>query len=633
MTAGPTRRELLRSAGVAAAAAVTAGLVPGVRADAHAWPAFGREAANTGHNPGVTGPRTDVGAAWRFDTGGHVTSSPAVVDGTVYVGSRDDGVYAVDAASGEEVWRFGTEGDVASSPAVTDGTVYVGSSDGRMYAVDAASGEEVWRFGTGGAVTSAPTVVDVSAGDDGSAGAVYVGSRDGTVYAIDAAAGTEAWRFETEFAIESSPAVATVGFEDGEAPTVFVGSDDQRLYALDAETGEQRWAFGEATDVIRSPPAVAGGVVYVGSVDTNVYAVDAASGEELWRFGTGGAVTASPAVVDGDGGPAETVYVGSRSTDVYAVDAASGEELWQFGTGQPVTASPAVADGAVYVGSADFHVYGIDATDGEELWRFEVGDRVRSSPAVVDAVPAGGSGDGAVYVGSRDGSVYALAEGADTAGPSTPGESTDGSVADTGEPGAGPYDTLGRFSFLVWPVLFLSVLATIIGGYFGALRAGLIGSDDTRTGVDARGRRFGQIDDDASTTAADVADDEGGIPVWDIVLEDVIDRAPETSRTAREDLLVTKYVDARTLDVPVVAYEIESYRDEPTAVRVTESLDAGDGDSSPHGLEGWHAEDGRLVFETAVEPEGSVRTLVARRDVAPEHAEELLDRPEVAIEE
>src|SRR5690348_15313085 len=42
--------------------------------------------------------RLDI--AWTFQTGGAVNSSPAVVDGVVYVGSSDGSVYALDAITG-----------------------------------------------------------------------------------------------------------------------------------------------------------------------------------------------------------------------------------------------------------------------------------------------------------------------------------------------------------------------------------------------------------------------------------------------------------------------------------------------------------------------------------------------------
>jgi hypothetical protein len=67
-----------------------------------------------------------------------VKSSPAVgADGTVYVGSNDNNLYAIDAY-GNQKWAsaFITGGDVFSSPVVgSDGTVYVGSNDHKLYAV------------------------------------------------------------------------------------------------------------------------------------------------------------------------------------------------------------------------------------------------------------------------------------------------------------------------------------------------------------------------------------------------------------------------------------------------------------------------------------------------------------------
>ncbi|MFC6874210.1 outer membrane protein assembly factor BamB family protein [Halobellus marinus] len=129
---------------------------------------------------------------WRFEAEEAVTSSPAIVDGSVYIGSGDvfDDeccVYALNAALGTEQWRFAADGPVTSSPAVVDGTVYVGSDDGHVYAVDAASGTEQWCFETDGQVRSSPVVVD---------GTVYV-AGGGTVYAL-AGTGTEVFGEETE---------------------------------------------------------------------------------------------------------------------------------------------------------------------------------------------------------------------------------------------------------------------------------------------------------------------------------------------------------------------------------------------------------------------------------------------------
>ncbi len=53
---------------------------------------------------------------WRYDTGGTVESSPAVVDGVLYQGTFNRALFALDAESGAERWRFPVGGLVRASP-------------------------------------------------------------------------------------------------------------------------------------------------------------------------------------------------------------------------------------------------------------------------------------------------------------------------------------------------------------------------------------------------------------------------------------------------------------------------------------------------------------------------------------
>ncbi|MET8049740.1 PQQ-binding-like beta-propeller repeat protein [Streptosporangium sp. NPDC005286] len=321
--------------------------------------------------------------SWTYRTGDWVYSSPAVVDGVVYVGSGDGKVYALDALTGAVRWTHKIGGRVYSSPAVVDGVVYVGSGDGKVYALDALTGAVRWTHKTGDWVYSSPAVVD---------GVVYVGSGDGKVYALDALTGAVRWTHKTGDDVGSSPAVV-----DG---VVYVGSDDHKVYALDALTGAVRWTH-KTGNWVRSSPAVVDGVVYVGNGDGDddnsykgkVYALDALTGAVRWTHKIGNWVGSSPAVVDG------VVYVGSDDHKVYALDALTGAVRWTHKTGNWVRSSPAVVDGVVYVGSNDHKVYALDALTGAVRWTHKTGNWVYSSPAVVDGV---------VYVGSNDDKVYAL---------------------------------------------------------------------------------------------------------------------------------------------------------------------------------------------------------------------------------
>ena len=61
-------------------------------------------------------------------------SSPAVVNGVVYIGSFHD-VDAFDAFTGAPLTHFTTPGFVQASPAIANGSVFVGSGDGKVYAL------------------------------------------------------------------------------------------------------------------------------------------------------------------------------------------------------------------------------------------------------------------------------------------------------------------------------------------------------------------------------------------------------------------------------------------------------------------------------------------------------------------
>jgi len=79
---------------------------------------------------------------WEFETGDVAESSPAIgSDGTVYVGSWDNKLYAINGKTGVKLWEFETGDAIAwSSPAIgSDGTVYVGSRDKKLYAIKTES--------------------------------------------------------------------------------------------------------------------------------------------------------------------------------------------------------------------------------------------------------------------------------------------------------------------------------------------------------------------------------------------------------------------------------------------------------------------------------------------------------------
>ncbi len=177
---------------------------------------------------------------WNYSAGqfydGHLMdSSPAIgADGSIYVGTDPYGAWGqtpvpVDTVffavnpDGSLKWVFRMNDGAESSPAIgEDGTIYVGSYDGYLYAIEdsGTQGKLKWKFLTGGQIDGSPAV--------DACGIIYIGSRDSSLYAINPD-GSLRWNFKTNGGIESSPSIGNNGI-------LYFGSMDGNLYALGTGT-------------------------------------------------------------------------------------------------------------------------------------------------------------------------------------------------------------------------------------------------------------------------------------------------------------------------------------------------------------------------------------------------------------
>lgn len=365
------------------------------------WAMFRRDQAHTGSTGAA-----DISPAgtlkWTFTAGDAIHSSPAVVNGVVYFGSRDYHIYALDAETGNQLWSFKADSWVESSPVVVDGVLYCGSNDGHLYALDAATGVEKWRFRAKYGMRSSPAVAN---------GRVYIGSDDYHLYAVDAGTGKELWNSVTKNIVISSP-VVTGG-------VVVVGSMDGSCYAFNASNGRHRLEFQAISPVVSSP-AVADGVVYFTNSSGYIYAINASARNWFlenklnvyWRvlylYGVApkppppsgfvwlsffpARVGSSPALLDG------VMYLGLDNS-LISMNLSDRKINWKFTASDWILSSPAVTPSTVYFGSHDGHLYAVDRLTGVKLWDYLTGNIVSSSPAVAD---------GMVFVGSEDGVFYAF---------------------------------------------------------------------------------------------------------------------------------------------------------------------------------------------------------------------------------
>ncbi|MGH9687289.1 MAG: PQQ-dependent dehydrogenase, methanol/ethanol family [Candidatus Acidiferrales bacterium] len=194
------------------------------------WLTYGHDYGDTHYSPLKqidTNNASKLGLAWYFQTDsdtGTEEANPVIANGTMYVTTAWDLLYALDARTGKLKWSWdpkighmnfprGSAGNpdrVRTGPslccgpgnrgvAIYGGKVYIGTLDARLVALDAKTGKVVWDVRTAGAntdysITGAPRVIRGNV-IIGNGGGEY--NTRGYVTAYNAETGSEVWRFYT----------------------------------------------------------------------------------------------------------------------------------------------------------------------------------------------------------------------------------------------------------------------------------------------------------------------------------------------------------------------------------------------------------------------------------------------------
>jgi outer membrane protein assembly factor BamB len=387
------------------------------------WSMFRHDAAQT--ELGQSGP-TNLMLRWTYTTGGAVISSPAIVNGRVYVGSQDQYLYCLDAETGAFIWKFKTGAMLRSSPAVVNGKVYIGPDDGNVYCLDTVTGGLLWSQPAGGYIEwytrskpplrSSPMVVE---------GKVYVGALDGNLYCLDANYGNVLWKYPTTGGITASPAVTggavyIVGYY--EAPESTWPFGNATMYKLNAVTGALIRTYdiplGSDVPTVRyynqsyttfgsaiigrvtewASPTVAAGMIFTPVNGFVYYAINETTGQIAWRYDVNyTSVFTTDSMTYNNG----IVYFSERF-NMDGVNATTGKLIWTTYLAREIYASSAIsADGKLYLATTQRGVYVLDALTGAKLGWYEAGSEGWSSPAIYG---------GKMYVGNNDNNIYCFGD-------------------------------------------------------------------------------------------------------------------------------------------------------------------------------------------------------------------------------
>ncbi len=375
---------------------------------------------NLSNDPVIDG---SLSATWYVSTGGPISASPTLVDGTLYVGNNAGWLYAIDAVSGATKWRFRVTDPLMSAPLVYGGSVivgegneqsvgpmptaplYIGTNINALLAFDKDTGTLKWRTLLPGSGMPTPAIVN---------GTLIHHNGAGWITALDPSTGKKLY-VRNLHSVASMSAILPIGTDRFITNGVF----DNVVWQLRVADGSTIWrtTFDPTASGFGDCPPVTNGTLvlcdYVAPVPPETYtlattpaverayALDVKTGTKRWDVALESGIlpprneAAIPLLAGG------IFYFGSAVAPyMHALDPATGKVLWKWKARGPIKSGLVYQNGIVYFGDFAGYLWALDARTGKL-----VGDKKMGSGFNVGSPIIAGQ---TLIIGSRVGTVYAV---------------------------------------------------------------------------------------------------------------------------------------------------------------------------------------------------------------------------------
>jgi outer membrane protein assembly factor BamB len=415
---------------------------------------------------GIVSLNATTGAQlWQYATPAEVASSPVIAGPTgsevVAFGDYTGAVRLLSLASGSPLYTYHTGGYITASPAVANGTIFISSSDGFLYAFQPNGGNgappatqitppanpmavpnpdgSVTITGTS-TDTKGVAAVEIAVESNGSSGPWYNASsgtyglgpfRNAATLATPGST-SSTWSF-------TLPIPAGGGAYEVFANTVntsnivdrgatlnlsVLASNNEPTLKVSAPYVAPGGAFTSTGNAFKPGEQVAfslfGSTVATATVGTTgnipqtmiAVPISAQFGPTSLMATGQTSGKQSSATVNISNAWTQFGYSPSRVSDepndpviAQSIDVGIGTVLgtsWVYATGAPVNTSPAVVAGVAYVGNDAGTLLAVNTSSGALAWSYTIASHamIRSSPAI--------NSDGSVIFGANDGNLYFL---------------------------------------------------------------------------------------------------------------------------------------------------------------------------------------------------------------------------------
>jgi outer membrane protein assembly factor BamB len=267
--------------------------------------ADGRVYATTGFGAVVAIDAENGAEIWRQKINASLTAAPTVMGQQVYVISRDNKAFVINAKTGRLLWQqvsSGSDAVLIGGASAADGgrVVLLPFGNGELSGVLKKSGIRIWSASVSGARRgqARSNIGDLTSDPVVDGGRIYAGNQSGRLVALSRRDGTRIW---TATEGSYSPVWPSGG-------SVFMVSDAAQLIRLNGKDGSVIWAQDlpkyanpkhRRTSFAHYGPVLAGGRLLVASADGELRSFDPTSGDLLSSVDIPGGAASHPAIVNG----------------------------------------------------------------------------------------------------------------------------------------------------------------------------------------------------------------------------------------------------------------------------------------------------------------------------------------------
>lgn len=278
----------------------------------------------------------------------HIGGGLAFENGMVFVTTGFAQVIALDAGNGKVSWRKSLPGPMRTAPTVRGGRVFAITVDNRVFALSAATGEELWNY------SGIPEVASLLGGASPAvdSGVVIAPFSSGELVALKAENGRVLWT-DSLTARRRTDVVSTLAQIRGrpiiDRGRVFAISHGGLMVAIDLRSGRRIW--DKEIGGLASP-WVAGDYIFLLTNDAEVAAISRDNGSIYWvqalpRF-EDPEEKDNPIVWTGPVLASDRLIITGSHGEVYSISPYTGEIMGKVDMPSGISVPPIIAGGSVY---------------------------------------------------------------------------------------------------------------------------------------------------------------------------------------------------------------------------------------------------------------------------------------------